>query len=67
MIHQPTALNQPTAQERDEGAVAWLGALIDRFLDYIDTVGKGLGLPTSAEELYGESVKVEAQPDRFGH
>jgi hypothetical protein len=60
-------IHQPTAQERDEGAVAWLGALIDRFLDYIDTVGKSLGLPTNADELYGDSVKVETQFDRLGH
>jgi hypothetical protein len=58
-------INQPTAQVRDEGAGAWLGALIDRFLDYIDTVGESLGLPTCADDLYGK--KVETPLDRFGH
>jgi hypothetical protein len=60
-------IHQPKAQVRDEGAVAWLGALIDRFLDYIDTVGQRLGLPTNADDLYGQNVKVETQLDRFGH
>jgi len=41
-------INQPTAQERERGASAWLGALIDRFLDYIDELGRSLGLPPSA-------------------
>ena len=58
-------INQPTAQEREQGA--WLGALIDRFLDYIDELGRGLGLPTSADDLYGHKVKGEAQLDRLGH
>ena len=60
-------IDQPTAQERDEGTGARLGALIDRFLDYIDTVGESLGLPTSADDLYGQRVKIETPLDRFGH
>jgi hypothetical protein len=60
-------IHQPKAQVRDEGAVAWLGALIDRFLDYIDTVGESLGLPTCADDLCGQRMKVETQLDRFGH
>jgi len=63
MINQPTVHNQVVAQEREQGA--WLGALIDRFLDYIDELGRSLGLPTSAEDLYGQRVKVEL--DRLGH
>ena len=58
-------INQPIAQERAQGA--WLSALIDRFLDYIDELGRSLGLPTSADDLYGQRVKVEAQLDRLGH
>ena len=60
-------INQPTAQEREQGTSAWLGALIDRFLDYIDELGRSIGLPTSADDLYGQRVKVEAQLDRLGH
>jgi len=60
-------IHQPTAQERDEGAVAWLGALIDRFLDYIDELGRSIGLPTSADDLYGNRMKVDAPLDRLGH
>jgi len=63
MINQPTVHNQLVAQEREQGA--WLGALIDRFLDYIDELGRSLGLPTSAEDLYGQRVKVEL--DGLGH
>ena len=63
MINQPTVHNQLVAQEREQGA--WLGALIDRFLDYIDELGRSLGLPTSAEDLYGRRVKVEL--DGLGH
>ena len=58
-------INQPVAQEREQGA--WLGALIDKFLDYIDELGRSLGLPTSADDLYGQRAKVEAQLDRLGH
>jgi hypothetical protein len=60
-------INQPIAQEREQGAGASLGALIDRFLDYIDELGRSLGLPTSADDLYGQRVKVEVQLDRRGH
>jgi hypothetical protein len=65
MINQPTALNQPTAQEHEQGA--WLGALIDKFLDYIDELGRSLGLPTTADDLYGQRMKAEAPLDRLGH
>ena len=58
-------VNQRTAQEREQGA--WLSALIDKFLDYIDELGCSLGLPTCADDLCGERVKVEAQLDRLGH
>ena len=67
MINRPTAHNQLVVQEREQGASAWLGALIDRFLDYIDELGGSLGLPTSADDLYGQRVKVEAQLDRLRH
>ena len=67
MINQPTVLNQPTAQEREQGADAWLGALIDKFLDYIDELGESLGLPTTADDLYGQRMKAEAPLDRPGH
>jgi len=60
-------INQPIAQEREHGAGAWLGALIDKCLDYIDELGRSLGLPTSADDLYCQRVKVEAQRDRLGH
>ena len=63
MINQPTVHNQLVAQEREQGA--WLGALIDRFLDYIDELGRSLGLPTSADDLYGP--RARAQLDRRGH
>jgi hypothetical protein len=65
MINQPTALNQLAAQEPEQGA--WLGALIDKFLDYIDELGRSFGLPTSADDLYSQQVKVEAHLDRLGH
>jgi hypothetical protein len=65
MINQPTVHNQLVAQEREQGASAWLSALIDRFLDYIDELGRSLGLPTSADDLYGQRVKVEL--DQLGH
>jgi len=67
MINQPTAHNQLIAQEHEQGAGAWLGALIDRFLDYIDELGRSLGLPTSADDLYGQRMKAEAPLDRLGH
>ena len=67
MINQPTALNQPTVQEHEQGAGAWLGALIDRFLDYIDELGRSLGLPTTADDLYSQSMKAEGPLDRLGH
>jgi hypothetical protein len=67
MINLPTAHNQLTAQEPEQGAGAWLGALIDKFLDYIDELGESLGLPTTADDLYGHRLKAEAQLDRLGH
>ena len=57
MINQPTAHNQLIAQEHEQGAGAWFGALIDRFLDYIDELGRSLGLPTTADDLYGQQGK----------
>jgi len=65
MINQPTAHNQLAAQERQQGA--WLSSLIDKFLDYIDEVGSSLGLPTSADDLYCQKMRVEARIDRLDH
>jgi hypothetical protein len=67
MINLPTAHNQLIAQEREQGAGAWLGALIDKFLDYIDELGESLGLPTTADDLYGQNMKAEVPLDRLGH
>jgi len=64
MIHQQAA-HQQTSQEHQQGA--WFGSLIDRILDYIDEVGSSLGLPTSADDLYFQKVRVEARIDRLGH
>ncbi len=64
MIHQQVA-HQQVAQERQQGA--WFSALIDKVLDYIDEVGSSLGLPTSADDLYCQKVRVEARVDRLGH
>jgi len=63
MIHQQAA-HQQTSQEREPGA--WFGSLIDKFLDYIDEVGSSLGLPTCADDLYCQKVRVEARIDRLG-
>jgi hypothetical protein len=63
MIHQQAAHQRP-AQERQPGA--WFGSLIDKILDYIDEVGSSLGLPTSADDLYCQKVRVEARTDRRG-
>jgi len=59
-------LNQPTAQVSERGAGAWVGSLVDRCLDYIDRLGASLGLPTCADDLYCQKVKVEARLDRLG-
>jgi len=67
MINQPTAHNQRIAQEREQAAGAWLGGLIDKVLDYIDERGESLGLPTTADDLYGQRMKAEAPLDRPGH
>jgi hypothetical protein len=64
MIHQQAA-HQQTAQEHRQGA--WFSSLIDRLLDYIDEVGSSLGLPTSADDLYCQKVRVEVRIDRPGH
>jgi len=64
MIHQQAA-HQQVAQERQQGA--WFSSLIDKLLDYIDEVGSSLGLPTSADDLYCQKVRVEARIDRRGH
>jgi hypothetical protein len=58
-------VNQPIAQEH-RGAGAWLGSLVEKFLDYVDTLGGKVGLPTCAEELHYRPVKVEARADRLG-
>ena len=58
-------VHQPAAQEHQQGA--WLSSLIDKILDYIDEVGGSLGLPTSADDLYYQKVRVEARIDRPGH
>jgi hypothetical protein len=57
-------IHQQAAQERKQGA--WFSSLIDRLLDYIDEVGSSLGLPTSADDLYCQKVRVEARIDRLG-
>jgi hypothetical protein len=57
-------IHQHAAQERRQGA--WFSSLIDKLLDYIDEVGSSLGLPTSADELYCQKVRVEARIDRLG-
>ena len=62
MIHQQAA--QQTSQERQQGT--WFSSLIDKLLDYIDEVGSSLGLPTSADDLYCQKVRVEARIDRLG-
>jgi hypothetical protein len=68
MIHQQAAhqqaAHQQTAQEHRQGA--WFSSLIDKLLDYIDEVGSSLGLPTSADDLYCQKVRVEARIDRLG-
>jgi hypothetical protein len=63
MIHQQAA-HQQAAQEHQPGA--WFGSMIDNILDYIDEVGSSLGLPTSADDLYCQKVRVEARTDRLG-
>ena len=62
MIRQQAA-HQQAAQERQG---AWFSSLIDKILDYIDEVGSSLGLPTSADDLYCQKVRVEARIDRLG-
>jgi len=57
-------IHQQAAQERQQGA--WFSSLIDKLLDYIDEVGSNLGLPTSADDLYCQKVRVEARIDRLG-
>jgi hypothetical protein len=61
MIHQQAA---QTSQERQQGA--WFSSLIDKLLDYIDEIGSSLGLPTSADDLYCQKVRVESRIDRLG-
>jgi hypothetical protein len=56
--------HQQVAQEHEQGA--WFSSLIDKILDYIDEVGSSLGLPTSADDLYCQKVRVEARTDRLG-
>jgi len=63
MIHQQ-ASHQQSAQEHRQGA--WFSALIDKLLDYIDEVGSSLGLPTSADDLDCQKVRVEARTERLG-
>ena len=63
MIHQQ-ASHQQSAQEHQQGA--WFSALIDKLLDYIDEVGSSLGLPTSADDLDCQKVRVEARTERLG-
>jgi hypothetical protein len=58
-------VHQQSAQEHQQGA--WFSTLIDKLLDYIDEVGSSLGLPTSADELYCQKVRVESRIDRLGH
>ena len=57
-------VHQAEAQEHRQGA--WFSSLIDKLLDYIDEVGSSLGLPTSADDLYCQKVRVEARIDRLG-
>jgi hypothetical protein len=64
MIHEQAA-HQQAAQERQQGA--WFSSLIDKLLDYIDEVGSSLGLPSNADDLYCQKVRVEARIDRHGH
>jgi hypothetical protein len=64
MIHEQAA-HQQAAQECQQGA--WFSSLIDKLLDYIDEVGSSLGLPTSADDLYCQKVRVETRIDRLGH
>ncbi len=59
-------INQPIAQKPKQGAGAWLGSLVDKCLDYIDELGSSLGLPTNADDLYCQKVRVEARLDRLG-
>jgi hypothetical protein len=61
MVHQQAAQER---QERKQGA--WFSSLIDKILDYIDEVGTSLGLPTNADDLYCQKVRVEARIDRLG-
>ena len=63
MIHQQAA-HQQTSQERQQGT--WFSSLIDKLLDYIDEIGSSLGLPTSADDLYHQKIRVEARIDRVG-
>ena len=63
MSHQQVA-HQQVVQGREQGA--WFSSLIDKLLDYIDEVGSSLGLPTSADDLYYQKVRVEARIDRPG-
>jgi hypothetical protein len=58
-------VRQQAAQERKQGA--WFGSLIDKILDFIDEVGTSLGLPTIADDLYCQKMRVEARIDRHGH
>jgi hypothetical protein len=57
-------VHQQSAQEHQQGA--WFSTLIDKLLDYIDEVGSSLGLPTSADDLYCQKVRVEARVDPLG-
>jgi hypothetical protein len=57
-------VHQQAPQEGKQGA--WFSSLIDKILDYIDEVGSSLGLPTSADDLYCQKVRVEARIDRLG-
>jgi hypothetical protein len=57
-------VHQQAAQDRKQGA--WFSSLIDKLLDYIDEVGTSLGLPTNADDLYCQRVRVEARIDRLG-
>jgi hypothetical protein len=57
-------VHQQAAQERQQGA--GFSSLIDKILDYIDEVGSSLGLPTNADDLYCQKVRIEARIDRLG-
>lgn len=57
-------VHQQAPQERQQGA--WFSSLIDKILDYIDEVGSSLGLPTSADDLNCQKIRVEARIDRLG-